>query len=180
MAESLCIRLNSGKQKTTQRDSEFVYVLRRLPHRALPLIYVDAREEWVLDQFLSDLDNLDMRNHVQLSHPVTLEEAIRMATEYESFETPKTSPRKPVNAVTKSASSDSDIKQLQEVITALAGKVNAFFITKQGPGKNSEKTSQMKDVKCFKCGKMGHLARNCTESVPKTESEVRPASPPLN
>ncbi len=85
---------------------------------------------WVLDQFLSGLGNLDMGKYVQLSHPVTLEEAIGMAAEYESFETSKTPTTKPVNAVAKSTSSDTDIKQLQDVVTALGGKVDAFFITK--------------------------------------------------
>ncbi len=44
----------------------------------------DTREEWLLDQCMSRIDNVDMRRHVQLSHPATLEEAISMAIEYES------------------------------------------------------------------------------------------------
>ncbi len=115
------------RKQHNETVTEFGYALRRLSLRAFPRISLDAGEEWVLDQFLSGLNNIDMRKHVQLSHPVTLEEAIGMATEYESFQTSKTPTKKPVNAVAKSASSDTDIKQLQEVVTALAGKGDAFF-----------------------------------------------------
>ncbi len=103
-------------KKRTQRDSEdFGYALCHFAMSGFRKISSDAREEWVIDQFVSRLDNVDMRRHVQLSHPATLEKAISMTTEYESyFASMKTLPRMPVNMVSETTQSCKREKGLGE------------------------------------------------------------------
>ena len=65
---------------------EYGYTLHRLAVRAFPNIPHNCQEQWVLDQFVMGLDRPELKRYVQFGHPRTLNEAISLAIEYESFE----------------------------------------------------------------------------------------------
>ena len=70
-----------------KKDESFIelgYALQRLAIRAFPNIAHEAREEMVLDQFLTGL-YAEMQKHVSLAHPAGVDQAITLATEYENI-----------------------------------------------------------------------------------------------
>ncbi len=155
---------------------EFGYVLRRLAARAFPHIHSDAREEWVLDQFISGLTDQEERRHVQFGHPLTVEAAIALADEYEGF---YTKPRKPVAAaVTKAPQSDTT--DLQAVVNDLKKKVEAL----QRPNRqNRSRGSGRRVITCYNCREEGHISRECPKKEPSggisqiSEVSSQPPSP---
>ena len=80
------IEFRNRVRKASESVMEFGYTLRRLAVRAFPNIPHDCQEQWVLDQFVLGLDRPELKKHVQFGHPRTLNEAISLAMEYESFE----------------------------------------------------------------------------------------------
>ena len=62
---------------------EFGHKLRRLAIRAFPSMTHSSREDLVRDQFVQNLEG-EMRRHVSLAHPKTLDQAVTMASEYDA------------------------------------------------------------------------------------------------
>jgi hypothetical protein len=74
------------KRQRGESSSDYGYALRRLGYRAFPQVEHNAREIYVIDQFINGLGEQGLRRHVQFGHPTTLEVAISLAVEYEAFE----------------------------------------------------------------------------------------------
>ena len=68
---------------------------------AFPGIPYDAKEIYIIDQFIYGLGNQELKKHVKFKHPKTLDHAISLAVEFESFEGSQNTLSKPhtVNAV---------------------------------------------------------------------------------
>lgn len=81
--------------------TDYGYALRRLGCLAFPGIPYDAKEIYIIDQFIYGLGNQELKKHVKLKHPKTLDQAISLAVEFESFEGSQNTLSKPhtVNAV---------------------------------------------------------------------------------
>ena len=76
-------------QQSQESVMQFVNALRCLVSKAFPSIPNDCQEQWVLDQFVIGLNNLNnhgLKRHVQFGHSKNLNEAIALALEYETFE----------------------------------------------------------------------------------------------
>ena len=90
--EAFKAEFHHGVRRKVESFLEFGHNLRRLAIRAFPRINHVSREELVVDQFLVGLSEVDMRIHVRLSHPANVDQAITLATEFEtvtqSFKSP--------------------------------------------------------------------------------------------
>lgn len=75
--------------------SEHGNSLRRLASRAFPTFPSDMRESLTVEQFVTGLSCHELKRYVQFSHPKTLDRAISLALEYESFEGSQDNPRTP-------------------------------------------------------------------------------------
>ena len=98
---------------------QFGYALRRLASKVFPGISLNAKEQWILDQFINGLGNAEIRKHVQFAHPKNLHEAISLATEYECFENNANKKlSKPVNGKV-CAIENSESQILKNILTTL-------------------------------------------------------------
>lgn len=54
--------------------------------KAYPDIATTARGQRILEQFLQGLGGKEIKKHVSLGRPITVEDAVVLATEFETFE----------------------------------------------------------------------------------------------
>jgi len=88
------------KQKKGETPTDFAFSLRRLMSRAYPQLDNQAKEIFLIEQFIAGLNSLELQKHVQLSHPLTLSIAVSAAEEIEAFYTSSfVKGTKPVNSV---------------------------------------------------------------------------------
>lgn len=73
-------------RKAGEVPMEFSMALRRMALKAYPDIATSAREQCILQQFLQGLGGKKIRKHVSLGRPITVEDAVVLATEFGPFE----------------------------------------------------------------------------------------------
>ena len=85
---TLAIRCDFRQRKCHQNESatEFAMALRKLVNQAYPNMDAQAKEVILIDQFISGLQTVEAQRHVQFGHPHTLNMAMSLAEEFESFE----------------------------------------------------------------------------------------------
>ena len=133
------------RRQRNESISDYGYALRRLGCLAFPDVPHTYREINVIDQFVNGLGNLDLKKHVSLNHPNTLEAAIALAIEYEAFEGSQVPLVKPIDT------GDTDVYRVQ-AIKADRDSVSknqkvASNVDKSDNSEISDLISSMKD--CF-------------------------------
>ena len=142
-------------KKHSESFMEFGYTLRRLAIRAFSSISGKAREGFVVDQFLVGLTDLDMRKHVSLQHPKSIDQAITLATKFDivvqAVKAPYLLKPKPVAAVAAAPDQDlaSSVRELIGVLTARSAK--------------GGQSKQPFSGQCWGCQKVGHIQFNCPD-----------------
>lgn len=150
-------------KKPGESIDEFGYALRRLWYLAFP--GEGSADVHLIKAFINGLSDLEMKKHISLSHPATLEAAIGLAIEYEavlnSFGT-KPSFVKAVRSRSKSPNPD----KTDEVGGLVKVLQNCFSELKKDISDLSSKGHR--EPTCFTCGVKGHISPNC----PKRERKV--------
>ncbi|KAK2885177.1 hypothetical protein Q8A73_021651 [Channa argus] len=127
--------------------------------RSYPTFPVAAREELSLHSFLRGLAPERLRQHVRLSTPRSLEEALREAECAEEVlgvgSAPGRSPswHRPVRAASREAAGE----RLEGEVTSRAQPA----VTRRRP----------RDDRCHRCGEPGHFARDCLAARPRPRAE---------
>ena len=150
------------KNRTKRRNesvTEYGYALSKMTKGAYPkLDYID-REELAIDQFVDGLPNLEIQKHVQFGRPTSLNQAIALATEFETFESRKEGrkpePSKPVRAVGRKEEDDTKLL-LKNIAEGQKQLVN--FISSQDSGHRQTRTYPKG---CHNCGSTSHWVRDC-------------------
>lgn len=155
LAEVFRSELRGRKRRKGESLPALGQEVRRLVQYAYPGVGYDALEEIAVERFREALDDREQRMTIRQSHPRTLEEAVKAATDMESWQVSEgTQSTKQVRAVSTSAegSEVGELKALiQQVLQAVRKSNRPPRQVAEGP------------PKCFRCGKEGHYARGCPQ-----------------
>ena len=172
------------KTKTKEESFlEFGHRLRGLAIRAFPKINHESREELVVDQFLMRLIDPEMRRHVSLAHPRNVDQAITLATE---FETLTQSLKGGMIAKPKQEAAVSDQRTVpgnnQTTDDLLKTLIELVKKQNQGKGRPQNRPQGSKGhIVCYHCNQKGHIARECPDKqqtqppqMPVTQNQTTP------
>ena len=148
-------------KKPSENLDEFGRSLRKLARKAYPNLNDQVRDELAKDQFILMLPSSQLRIAVRQGRPETLDVAIRLAIEMESYrEVEKANvirniEEQNVNQVSTTPTLAEMMKQNQDVLKELINSMQRFQSVRRG---------EKRPLKCWKCGVIGHIKRNCPKN----------------
>ena len=168
------------RRKSGESVADYGYSLRRLASRAFPAFPLDMRESLTVEQFVTGLGSQELKRYVQFSHPTSLDRAISLALEFESFEGSQETLRKPrdteklsypqCSALIPPERNDSSnhlSKDLEKSIERMIQKTLSSYMNRN-PDNQTRQPTTRKNVKCFTCKESGHISKNCPQNQIKT------------
>ena len=181
------------RHRMREKDESFMEygcALRRLAIRAIPKIRYEAREDLIVDQFLQSLADTEMCRHVSLAHPSGVEQAISMATEYETVtQTMRAShvhKPKQVAMVQEASPLYSKQELLQEVDAIIVKRLGERRYERRNE-RGDRRPPNLQKIEFWGCKQIGHFQRDCPtgavdsrQGAPKQEGESTEKKVPLN
>jgi hypothetical protein len=167
------------KLRSGETIKQFAADLKTLVRKAYPQgLDRSAMEQMLIKQFFDGLEDDDLRYNIEyLKMPKGLDEAVDLVYEHDEFRKVKrenikqhkvnaVQPMKeerqlrklsPSTAPTSAVSSQTELLEIKQALAKLTLQVNTL-LNKQSPTK-----TEIRDRKCFKCGREGHFKRQCPE-----------------
>ena len=171
--------LQVRKKLTTEGWAEYADDLRLLAERSFPDMSESAREQLALQVYFRQLHHPQVAFSVKQKQPATLDEAVTATIEMETYLPPKTAaavsnlesvteeqsaPVCPVTTASKRNTRDEEIQlSLDKIVQRIEALETVLPTT----------TTKMKNIKCYNCGKEGHIARYCRHDYPKQPTPQR-------
>ncbi len=159
-----------------ETPSEFGNLLCTLAGKAYPTKPLADLNEVLLDQFVEGLADDTLQEHILLSHPQTLRQAVQVATEFESLQQFKVKrATKPKVAALKmdnpsaAVSASATTSKLEEMVEKLLQWVDRL---EKSPAKTQVPAKVKRELECFYCKKKGHMKRDCRKKQADGQAQV--------
>lgn len=167
-------QLKSRIRKPDEALPELAQDIRKLVREANPGLASDLREGLAKDYFMDSLNDKDLEYAVFQSQATTLQEALKVAVEFEAFQ--KSRCRKiPLRTVKNTSDNNLDqdfVAQLTKRIDELQDELKQIKLSKntgetfksQDNTEKPQKGAKQKhkgQIKCYYCDKVGHISRFC-------------------
>lgn len=169
--------LQSRKKQRSEDWSTYGEDLSRLAEKAYPTLAAEAQQRLALNQYLTQLDNPQVAFGVKQNGPETVDKAVQLTLELESYLPVRgSSPKQPIAqidaqneeqqdvaaAITNSSyhqKGDDPVYQILQRLEKLETQLKSGKDGRRsrGPPRNGVRGPIM----CHKCGKEGHIARGC-------------------
>ena len=171
------------RKKKFENWADFV---RLLADKAFPELQDEARERLALNSYLSQLDQPQVAFSVKQKRPESLDDAVTATLEMESYVIPKTAPVSSMQeeeSVTASVSTQDKLTSLveklerghsypaRERLSMRSADQRRLPMTNPRGGRQAEGLPRSRppmesrpstfEGACWKCGRKGHMARNC-------------------
>ena len=147
--------LLSRKRTTGESLSALGQDIRRLASCAYPDFPLDALEEIAVERFLDALEKPETRLAIHQSNPRTLDEAIEKGLQMEAWQLAED--KKHGGSKVRLAVEDERLRMIKDLQT----KMEELQTTRK----------EMSGTKCYNCGKLGHISRNCR--LPRKKDDSR-------
>lgn len=176
--------LNARSRKRNEDWPVYGEDLKLLADKAYPGLQEEAREQFALNQYLAQLDNPQVAFGVRQAKPKTINDAVRLTLEMETYlRSPRLTkvpsvgedqyePRvvAAASAVTKSAS-DNTLQLLLERMERIETELKSCKLStcaREQPTGAARQRGRSRPLKCWNCNQEGHISRNCQE--PRSDS----------
>ena len=157
------------RKKATEGWAHFADDLRSLADKAYPTLQEEVRERLVLNAYLAQLPQLQISFSVRQKQPSTLDEAIALTVEMESYVSPQTPagvsstlPAEdgpvPVNVDAVDRDRVGQLTQMVERLTEQVEKLQQMTRERQP---QMRRTRRGFAGECWNCQQSGHISRNC-------------------
>ncbi|GFT89899.1 retrovirus-related Pol polyprotein from transposon 412 [Trichonephila clavipes] len=146
------LQLKSRQQKVSETLQELATDVERLSHLAFSDCPTEVREVLALQHFIDGVRDPDIQKALRMADLKDLKGALVFAMKFEAAQQATRKDRHPIRAVNESDTSNSSVERLERQMRSFMNRVESLM---------SQKADGKKTLKCWTCGREGHLQRSC-------------------
>ncbi|GFU33971.1 retrovirus-related Pol polyprotein from transposon 412 [Trichonephila clavipes] len=146
------LQLKSRQQKVSETLQELATDVERLSHLAFSDCPTEVREVLALQHFIDGVRDPEIQKALRMADLKDLKGALVFAMKFEAAQQATRKDRHPIRAVNESDTSNSSVERLERQMRSLMNRVESLM---------SQKADGKKTLKCWTCGREGHLQRSC-------------------
>ncbi|GFT03909.1 retrovirus-related Pol polyprotein from transposon 412 [Trichonephila clavipes] len=145
-------QLKSRQQKVSETLQELATDVERLSHLAFSDCPTEVREVLALQHFIDGVRDPEIQKALRMADLKDLKGALVFAMKFEAAQQATRKDRHPIRAVNESDTSNSSVERLERQMRSFLNRVESLM---------SQKADGKKTLKCWTCGREGHLQRSC-------------------
>ncbi|GFX96804.1 hypothetical protein TNCV_1648391 [Trichonephila clavipes] len=146
------LQLKSRQQKVSETLQELATDVERLSHLAFSDCPTEVREVLALQHFIDGVRDPEIQKALRMVDLKDLKGALVFAMKLEAAQQATRKDRHPIRAVNESDTSNSSVERLERQMRSFMNRVESLM---------SQKADGKKTLKCWTCGREGHLQRSC-------------------
>ncbi|GFY22526.1 retrovirus-related Pol polyprotein from transposon 17.6 [Trichonephila clavipes] len=146
------LQLKSRQQKVSETLQELATDVERLSHLAFSDCPTEVREVLALQHFIDGVRDPEIQKALRMVDLKDLKGALVFAMKFEAAQQATRKDRHPIRAVNESDTSNSSVERLERQMRSFMNRVESLM---------SQKADGKKTLKCWTCGREGHLQRSC-------------------
>ncbi|GFW97928.1 gag-Pol polyprotein [Trichonephila clavipes] len=146
------LQLKSRQQKVSETLQELATDVERLSHLAFSDCPTEVREVLALQHFVDGVRDPEIQKALRMADLKDLKGALVFAMKFEAAQQATRKDRHPIRAVNESDTSNSSVEWLERQMRSFLNRVESLM---------SQKADGKKTLKCWTCGREGHLQRSC-------------------
>ncbi|GFW21873.1 retrovirus-related Pol polyprotein from transposon 412 [Trichonephila clavipes] len=146
------LQLKSQQQKVSETLQELATDVERLSHLAFSDCPTEVREVLALQHFIDGVRDPEILKALRMADLKDLKGALVFAMKFEAAQQATRKDRHPIRAVNESDTSNSGVERLERQMRSFLNRVESLM---------SQKADGKKTLKCWTCGREGHLQRSC-------------------